>query len=100
MAPSSTTIEEQYATSLTLSQRNKTSLDVYYGHEDGTKLGKQLIQRALHERVKDIDTNVCEPGEEDGFYVADMGYVYRQHLRWKKCLPRVKPHYGQFRRMA
>jgi ornithine decarboxylase len=26
--------------------------------------------------------------------VADLGEVYRQHLRWKLNLPRVKPFYG------
>ena len=31
---------------------------------------------------------------EDAFYVADMGEVYRQHLRWKMNLARVKPFYG------
>jgi ornithine decarboxylase len=34
-------------------------------------------------------------GEEDAFFVADLGEVYRQHLRWKKNLGRVKPHYGK-----
>jgi hypothetical protein len=27
--------------------------------------------------------------------VADLGEVYRQHLRWKRNLPRVKPFYGK-----
>jgi ornithine decarboxylase len=27
--------------------------------------------------------------------VADLGDVYRQHLRWKLNLPRVKPFYGE-----
>jgi ornithine decarboxylase len=27
--------------------------------------------------------------------VADLGEVYRQHLRWKLNLPRVRPFYGE-----
>jgi hypothetical protein len=27
--------------------------------------------------------------------VADLGEVYRQHLRWKRNLPRIKPFYGK-----
>lgn len=56
---------------------------------------KQLIGDALHQRVQAVDHELCEPGDEDTFYVADLGEVYRQHLRWKKNLPRVKPFYGK-----
>ena len=56
---------------------------------------KQLIGEALHRRVQAIDHEVCEPGDEDTFFVADLGEVYRQHLRWKKNLPRIKPFYGE-----
>lgn len=56
---------------------------------------KQLIGQALHERVEAIDHEMCEPGDEDTFFVADLGEVYRQHLRWKKNLPRVRPFYGE-----
>lgn len=55
---------------------------------------KQLIGDALHRRVEAVDHEVCNPGDEDTFFVADLGEVYRQHLRWKKNLPRVKPFYG------
>jgi ornithine decarboxylase len=55
---------------------------------------KQLIGEALHQRVTAIDHEMCDPGDEDTFFVADLGEVYRQHLRWKKNLPRVKPFYA------
>ena len=55
---------------------------------------KELIGNALRQRVENIDHEHCEPGEEDTFFVADLGEVYRQHLRWKRNLPRVKPFYG------
>lgn len=57
---------------------------------------KQLIGNALHQRVEAIDHELCDAGDEDTFYVADLGDVYRQHLRWKKNLPRIKPFYGGF----
>ncbi|KAL8764366.1 MAG: hypothetical protein Q9184_000071 [Pyrenodesmia sp. 2 TL-2023] len=61
---------------------------------DGVIYGNTLIQDALKGRIRDIDTDGCSPGEEDAFFVADMGEVYRQHLRWKMNLKRVKPHYA------
>lgn len=61
---------------------------------------KKLIGEALHQRVEAVDHEMCDPGDEDTFYVADLGEVYRQHLRWKKNLPRVKPFYGKFDLLA
>lgn len=55
---------------------------------------KALINKVLKEQIARIDHDSCEPGEEDAFYVADLGEVYRQHLRWKLNLARVKPFYG------
>lgn len=74
---------------------NKT----YYGGNDGNdrhrELPQRLIGNALRERVESIDYETCEAGDEDTFFVADLGEVYRQHLRWKLNLPRVKPFYGK-----
>lgn len=70
---------------------------VHHDHHDGHRVNsaKQLIGEALRERVENINHELCEPGEEDTFFVADLGEVYRQHLRWKLNLPRVKPFYGK-----
>lgn len=35
-----------------------------------------------------------ETDAEKAFFVADLSYVYRQHERWKRCLPEVEPFYG------
>ncbi len=59
-----------------------------------THNAKHLIGSALRQRVENIDHEFCEPGEEDTFFVADLGEVYRQQLRWKMNLPRVKPFYA------
>ncbi|KAJ2972153.1 hypothetical protein NQ176_g7319 [Zarea fungicola] len=61
---------------------------------DGPAIGRRLIGEALTARVEAIDHDLCEPGEEDTFFVADLGDVYRQHLRWKKNLARVRPFYA------
>lgn len=62
----------------------------------GANIPKHIIGAALKERVENIDYEACEPGDEDSFFVADLGEVYRQHMRWKLNLPRVKPFYGKF----
>ena len=38
-----------------------------------------------------------EPNAEQAFFVADLGQVYRQHQRWKSCLPEIHPFYGSLR---
>ena len=83
--PSITTLEKEH---VVLSQPDL--------HQNGQSIAKQMIGHALQKRVQNIDENTCEAGDEDAFFVADMGDVYRQHLRWKKNLKRVKPHYGQY----
>ncbi|CAG8980572.1 hypothetical protein HYALB_00002570 [Hymenoscyphus albidus] len=78
-----------------------TSLESYFEKStcsylelNGANTPKQLIGNALKERVNTIDHESCEAGDEDTFFVADLGEVYRQHMRWKKNLPRVKPFYA------
>ncbi|KAI1814546.1 ornithine decarboxylase [Poronia punctata] len=65
-----------------------------FDHNHGALAAKQLIGDALRQRVESIDHESCEPGDEDTFFVGDLGEVYRQHMRWKKNLPRVKPFYA------
>lgn len=65
-----------------------------YMQTNGSLGAKALIKQVLQDQIARIDTDTCDPGEEDAFYVADLGEVYRQHLRWKASLPRVKPFYA------
>jgi ornithine decarboxylase len=37
-----------------------------------------------------------ETGQENSFLIADLGEVFRQHLRWRSLLPRIEPFYGMF----
>ncbi|OKL64113.1 Ornithine decarboxylase [Talaromyces atroroseus] len=76
-----------------------THLDIDHGVNDaltvrGHPYPKDLILDELKRRVAQVDMSGCEPGEEDAFYVADMGEIYRQHMRWKLNLSRVKPFYA------
>jgi ornithine decarboxylase len=65
-------------------------------HKHGVITPKHIIGDALRHRVESVDHENCQPGDEDTFFVADLGEVYRQHMRWKLNLPRVKPFYGEF----
>lgn len=90
MAPSATTITQQIdINEKSLRVKSTTSVN-------GKEYGKNLTQDVLKGRIEAIDTDTCAAGDEDAFFVADMGEVYRQHLRWKMNLKRVKPHYGAF----
>ena len=94
MAPSALTATEEYHLSYDkLQPVDYNSLSTSVDHGAGT--GKQLIGNALKGRVEAIDPDICGVGEEDAFFVADLGEVYRQHMRWKTHLGRVKPHYGE-----
>lgn len=55
---------------------------------------RDLVKQVLLQQISKINTDTCEPDEENAFYVADLGDVYRQHMRWKKNLPQVKPFYA------
>lgn len=97
MAPSAITCTETIAP-FTLSGATSV-VKTGYVEKDQSFVGqtpKQLVGEALKKHVRDIDHESCEAGEEDAFFVADMGEVYRQHLRWKMNLKRVKPFYGTF----
>ena len=93
MAPSATTITQQHA-SIDIHEKSLRVNSTFSNH--GREYGKFLTKNVLKGRVEAIDTDTCAAGDEDAFFVADMGEVYRQHLRWKLNLKRVKPHYGAF----
>lgn len=95
MAPSAIITEEYTPFSVPNYPVHKQGI-VAEARPNGAEYAKQLIGQALRERVYSIDHDTCDVGDEDTFFVADVGEVYRQHLRWKLNLPRVKPHYGEY----
>ncbi|SMQ52190.1 unnamed protein product [Zymoseptoria tritici ST99CH_1A5] len=102
MTPSAISIfnQNEYHECHELSLKNgsfdTSASDSEYGAncQDGQKSAKGLIGAALQKHIDNVDPHECEAGAEDAFFVADLGEVYRQHMRWKKHLPRVTPHYA------
>ena len=58
---------------------------------------KQLVERSLAKLDESFvaeDDDGLGDENDDSFFMADLGEIYRQHGRWKRCLPRVMPFYG------
>lgn len=96
MAPSAIAIDHQETTILNDNKVDYLDTNNNHGVESDVTgfASKALIRKVLQEHIDRVNVDTCEPGEEDAFYVADLGEVYRQHLRWKLNLGRVKPFYG------
>ncbi|KAF7315326.1 Ornithine decarboxylase [Mycena indigotica] len=47
----------------------------------------------LRNGILEADQNP-HPDAERAFFVADLSQVYKQHLRWRKCLPEIQPFYA------
>ena len=93
MAPSAITTEEIYTP--TFNGLSTTKLHFNHGDISVNHISDEHVFDLLKKKIAEIDTDNCEPGEEDAFYVADLGEVYRQHRRWKMNLRNVKPFYGK-----
>ncbi|KAF9975205.1 hypothetical protein BGZ73_001234 [Actinomortierella ambigua] len=52
------------------------------------------ISEMLEARLASIDPESDDAEADNAFYVADLGEVYRQHLRWKALLPRIQPFFA------
>ncbi|KAF2168936.1 hypothetical protein M409DRAFT_52923 [Zasmidium cellare ATCC 36951] len=101
MAPSATDIitnnydvlslkDKDYVDTISVSDYESGAETVKYGG----KTPKEMIGAALQKHIDTVDPQDCEPGDEDAFFVADLGEVYRQHMRWKQQLPRITPHFA------
>jgi ornithine decarboxylase len=59
-------------------------------------VGSELKHR-LHmfkQQQAALEAGKDDSGIEYSFFIADLGEVYRQFLRWKKNLPRIEPFYA------
>lgn len=52
------------------------------------------IFQALKARIGRINNETCDPGEENSFFICDLGEVKRLFNNWVKELPRIKPFYA------
>ncbi|CCE61874.1 hypothetical protein TPHA_0B02020 [Tetrapisispora phaffii CBS 4417] len=53
-----------------------------------------LIFKALKTRIESINQETCEPGEENSFFICDLGELEKLYINWQKELPMVKPYYA------
>jgi ornithine decarboxylase len=54
----------------------------------------ELISNAMKCHISDIDHEDCDAGEEDSFFVCDLGEVITSFNLWKQMLPQITPHYA------
>ncbi|EME83986.1 uncharacterized protein MYCFIDRAFT_187191 [Pseudocercospora fijiensis CIRAD86] len=47
----------------------------------------------MQEQIAGFGPPACNE-DDDPFFVADLGEVYRQFIRWKQHLPRIKPYFA------
>lgn len=52
------------------------------------------IFSSLKQRIEAVNSETCEPGDENSFFVCDVGEVERLYHNWRKELPRVQPFYA------
>ncbi|PVF95305.1 hypothetical protein CPB86DRAFT_711415 [Serendipita vermifera] len=54
------------------------------------------VDSLLRSRIAEaaIASAAHEPDAEAAFFVADLGQIYRQHIKWQKHLPNVTPFYA------
>ncbi|KAK8191389.1 ornithine decarboxylase [Phyllosticta capitalensis] len=55
---------------------------------------ERLVLEALHKRIQSIDLETSRPGEDDPFFVADIGEIHRLHREWTRQLDRVTPFFA------
>lgn len=91
MAPSAISSSAMATSAPSASKRRFSSVNSNTKH-----VSQAMVSQALQTRINSIDPDECEAGAEDAFFVADLGEVYRQHMRWKINLPRVEPFYGRY----
>ncbi|KAJ3066654.1 hypothetical protein HK102_007593 [Quaeritorhiza haematococci] len=56
--------------------------------------GPPVENRPIADLLKQKLSSSISSGEEDAFFIADIGEVERQHSRWKRLLPTIEPFYA------
>lgn len=68
--------------------------NIQHLNEESTTSSSKLIEQALIEHISSIDHEECEAGDEDSFFVCDLGEVIKSIEIWQKYLPNILPHYA------
>ncbi|KAF7194688.1 Ornithine decarboxylase [Pseudocercospora fuligena] len=53
-----------------------------------------LVEAAIEQQIAAHGHETCDNLDDEAFFVADLGEVYRQHIRWKQHLPRIRPYFA------
>lgn len=56
----------------------------------------ELATFVIQARLALLDDESGRVEDDEPFFVADLGQVYRQHQRWTRNLPAVQPFYGPY----
>lgn len=97
MAPAPSLLSPTSAENLTLLSLSRHEHALDSSSKDGSAYyggAKTVVEEVLRKRIDSLNNDECLPGEDDSFFVADLGYVYRQHRRWQAELPQVEPFYA------
>ena len=62
--------------------------------DDASIIHNLPIGEVMKRKLETCSALKWESDQENAFFVADLGEVYRQHLRWKSLLPRIEPFFG------
>jgi ornithine decarboxylase len=81
VASAAIAIEEIYNSNIYIDSNIVSVEDSGEQNTYGALASKDIIHDAMMKKIAKIDVDTCQPGEEDAFFVADMGEVYRQHIR-------------------
>ncbi|KAI9276736.1 pyridoxal-dependent decarboxylase [Phascolomyces articulosus] len=57
------------------------------------KKKEQHIKNAIKKKLESA-TLSKNLGQDDCFYILDLGQLYRQHKKWQRYLPRITPYYA------
>ncbi|CAI4034592.1 hypothetical protein SMKI_11G0370 [Saccharomyces mikatae IFO 1815] len=83
------------------SKDDKELNDLLHGLKNNPGLKKlphvqahSAIFQALKSRIGKINNETCDPGEENSFFICDLGEIKRLFNNWMKELPRIKPFYA------
>ncbi|SGZ49379.1 CIC11C00000005497 [Sungouiella intermedia] len=93
MAPYLEVLQDENANDFLSYEKPKVA-DSFDFERKNLAVATDLVRAALVTEVNNIDHDVCDAGDEDSFFVADLGEVYRSYQLWMEKLPQVHPHYA------
>lgn len=62
----------------------------------GTFGPDELAKFVIQARLALLSNDSGRVEDDEPFFVADLGQVYRQHQRWTRSLSAVQPFYGLY----